>query len=175
MRKFVTPFLVLLFLGSLPVLGASKQLQLTGRISTVGHAPFVKTAMHTSERTTYLITGPLQMELKNLQGATVKVNGKTSFTDAFYKLTLLEVQSYEILAVNKGAKPWVGVVYKDIDLYLQTESGKKIRLTGTFAPTLVNLCGAKVWVTGNTRLNLFFKRTLAPDAFGIIRRPTIQP
>lgn len=172
MRKqlLFTLFLLVSFsLICIPGLSASKSKQLTGRISYVGHWPFIKTVLHTPEPKTYLVAGPMQPELDNLRGATVKVKGITTFTEAFYKLTVLEVQEYEILNVA-GGKPWVGILGNDGEIYLNLGVKKRLTLDGSLTTELSKQVGAKAWVTGKMSRKGLFKKVLKVDAFGIIRR-----
>ncbi|HYH04928.1 MAG TPA: hypothetical protein VEC37_17690 [Bacillota bacterium] len=170
-KQQLIPLLLLLSLAliCIPSLGASKTKLLTGRISVVGHWPFIKTVIHTSEPKSYLVAGPLQPELDNLRGATVQVKGIPTFTEAFYKLTVLEVQEYEILNVTKGGKPWVGILKSDGDICLELTDKKRLVLDGTLTADLLKQTGAKVWVTGKMGRKGLFKKVLQVDAFGVIR------
>ena len=173
MRKQLLFPLFLLFSFSLiciPGLSALKTKQLTGRISYVGHWPYIKTVLHTPEPKTYLVAGPLQTELDNLRGATVKVKGITTCTEAMYKLTVLEVQEYEILNVARGGKPWVGILGNDGEIYLDLGAKKRLTLDGSLTVELSKQVGAKAWVTGKMSRKGLFKKVLKVDAFGIIRR-----
>jgi hypothetical protein len=172
-KLMIIPLLLFFTLCASYAVGSTEPLDLTGRVSVVGYTPYVKTALHTPGPKTFLIAGRWLTEFNNLRGATVKVKGQITNTEAFYKLPLLDVAEYQILAVNNGLKdnkPWVGTLNGDTTLYLTTNSGKTFELDGPLASALANQSGAKVWITGSTHYNGFFAhKAITPDAFGIIR------
>jgi hypothetical protein len=175
MRKLIIliPLLLCFTLCAPCVVGSTEPVDLTGRISVVGHIPHVKTALHTPGPKTYLIAGRWLAELNNLRGATVKVKGQITNTETLYKLPLIDIAEYQILTVDNGLenkKPWVGTLNGDTKLYLTTNSGKTFELDGPLAATLDDQSGAKVWITGSARYSGFFTRkVITLDAFGIIR------
>ncbi|HYH04057.1 MAG TPA: hypothetical protein VEC37_13220, partial [Bacillota bacterium] len=156
-RKILTiSSLILVFLMTFQVNCADHLLQLTGKVTTIGHVPFVKTVIQSvgEPRTFYIIQGDMLPELKNLQGATLKVRGKVSGTDPEYQAKTLDVINYQVLAIGEGQnakKPWVGILNSQNSLYLQTESGKPILLKGPLVTTLRQYDGAKLWLSGASR------------------------
>jgi hypothetical protein len=174
MRKLLlTPLLIWVTLCLAPVGDAVQPLELTGRVAMVGHAPHIKTVLHTPEPQTYLIAGRWLTELNNLRGATVKVRGQITNPKGLYQLPLLDIATYQILTVDKGLqdiKPWVGTLNGETTLFLTTAAGKTFELAGPLAATLNNQIGAKVWITGSCRYKgLSFRKIIIPDAYGIIR------
>lgn len=169
--------LILVFLMSFQTNCANNLLQITGKVTTIGHVPFVKTVLLSSaeSQTFYIIQGVMLPELKNLQGATVKVQGKVSGTDAEYQMKILDILNYQVLTIGEGQNaktPWVGILTNQNSLYLLTENGKQVFLEGPLVTSLRQYEGAKLWLTGTSRTSgfLFWKKTLLrPYAFGIIR------
>lgn len=159
----------------IPFFCFSSQLQLIGTINAIGSSPFVKTALYTSQSQRYVISGPFETELKNLQGTTVKVKGRLNGTDIRNQLPIFEVTEYKLLTVGEGANartPWVGILSGHNPLYLQTEDGKQIFLKGPLVSILSKYRGSKLWLTGPKHSSGFFfwKKTFVnPTAFGIIR------
>lgn len=173
--------LVFISLVLLPIMAfstycAAQNVQITGKVAAIGHAPFVKMALQGgTPRTLYVITGSLLEEIKNLQGVTLKVKGAVTGDDPRYQAKTLEISEYQIIAVGEGENrqiPWVGILTGDSTLQLQTESGKLIALEGPLVATLTAQRGSKVWLTGTIRSTgfCFWKsRVLNPSAFGVIR------
>jgi hypothetical protein len=169
MRKFNPIAIVLcIFLFSLSASGASFK-SYTGKIETTRKGSFVKTVFTTSKSVTYLLSGSLLPELKNLQGAKVKIKGVPTYTEAYYKLQVLEIKEYQILTLSNGKKPWVGVIDGATDLCLRTEKGKEYSLDGPLLSILALERGTKIWLTGKTHKKGFFKKVIQPDAYGILR------
>ena len=181
MRKTILTIssLILVILMAFQTNCANNLLQVTGKVTTVGHVPFVKTVLQSGAepRTFYVIQGVMLPELKNLQGATVKVQGIVSGTDAEYQAKILDILNYQVLTIGEGPNvktPWVGILTNQNSMYLQTENGKQVFLEGPLVTTLRQYEGAKLWLTGTSRTSgfLFWKKNLLrPDAFGIIRPP----
>jgi hypothetical protein len=174
MRKLlIITLLFSLTFTALRVAKATDLLELTGRISPVGPAPYTKTALHTPGPQTYLVDGRWLPELNNLRGATVKVKGRVIATDPSYQLPRLEITEYQLLAIDNGSKtikPWVGTINGETTLFLTTSAGKTFELKGPLAATLGDQIGAKVWIIGSTHHNGFFgRKVIVPDAYGIIR------
>jgi hypothetical protein len=141
----------------------------TGKITTTGKTTVPKPVLTISDSVSYLLAGRLLPELKNLQGATVKVKGVPTYMEAYYRLQVLTIKEYRILSLSNGRKPWVGIIDGETDIYLRTAKGKTYPLTGSLVSILALEKGAKVWVTGTAHRSGFFKKIIQPDAYGILR------
>jgi hypothetical protein len=141
----------------------------TGKITTTGKTTVPKPVLATFKSVSYLLAGPLLPELKNLQGATVKIKGVPTYMEAYYRLQVLEIKEYQILSLANGRRPWVGVIGGETNLCLRTGKGKEYPLTGSLVPILTLEKGNKVWLTGTARRSGFFKKVIQPDAYGILR------
>jgi hypothetical protein len=141
----------------------------TGKISFTGKTTVPKPVLTISGSVSYLLSGLLLPELKNLQGATVKIKGVPTYMEAYYQLQVLQIKEYQILTLANGRKPWVGVIDGETELFLRTGKGKEYPLTGSLVPILTLEKGAKIWLTGTARRSGFFKKIIQPDAYGILR------
>lgn len=177
-KKIVFLALILFSFITLPIFGANNCIQVTGKVTMVGNEPFTQIAIQATSgpRGFYIATGPLVAELKNLQGATLKVQGRVTGDEPVYKAKLLEVSAYRVAAVGEGPNvklPWVGTLAGN-PLRLETENRQILALEGPLVTTLSRYVGAKLWLTGTSRSTGMFWRkriTLRPDAYGIIRNP----
>lgn len=141
----------------------------TGKITTTGKTTVPKPVLTISDSVSYLLAGRLLPELKNLQGATIKVKGVPTYMEAYYRLQVLTIKEYRIMSLSNGRKPWVGIIDGETDIYLRTEKGKTYPLTGSLVSILALEKGAKVWVTGTAHRSGFLKKIIQPDAYGILR------
>ncbi len=129
---------------------------LVGTVRVAGSTPFPQVLLHPEEDGPEVeIQGAYRSELRNLQGARVRVTGRLGAGN------VLNASGYEILEIG-GQKPLVGLLLVEGETtLLRTGPGEPVTLRG--APEeLRALAGDKVWViTG---------RDGGVQAYGLIRR-----
>lgn len=148
---------------------------ISGKISLIGNTPFTDLVIADNNQK-FLLNGSnlIKEELKNLQGATVRLTGTKTNTKSFYGFPEFEVKSYELLWVgenNSRKKPWVGfiVIEKKI-VYFKSLKGKLFNLGGPAKSNLENYPHAKLWITGTLKRAFWMRSTIIPDGFGIINK-----
>jgi len=169
--------LVLLFLFCVtqiaPVLpGLTQSKLITGRLHVVGNEPFTRLVCRKKSGGSYIIEGELLGELRNLQGAIVRLEGEEAGKAPEYGISILIVKNYRVLSIN-GKNPLIGVLALEDDrLFLIAEDGKIYILTGNLHNKLKDSTGAKVWVNGKVKGSLFSWITkrykLSITSFGVI-------
>lgn len=174
-KKYILLISILVF-SVTPNGFSSKSNSYTGKISNIGSAPFVKLILVTPTQLKYSITGNTEIleELKNLQGATVLLEGIETSDKTIYGFPEIKAETYRLLFIGEGENrrtPWVGILMKKKgQLYLKTFD-KMYLLTGSIVTLLEPNLQAKIWVTGTLKRNWFWKpATINIDAYQIIRK-----
>jgi hypothetical protein len=133
---------------------------MTGRIVTSGLATEPVTTLQVEGGPATRMLGPLEPELRRLNGAAVWVAGAPASGGARPSFT---VSRYEIVSID-GAKPAVGVVTtRDGTTWLAGDDTVKL---ASVPAALEARQGAKVWVVGRRS-----GAELIVQSYGIIREP----
>lgn len=137
----------------------------TGRVAITGSAPFPLTTLMVEDGPAYRLMGDLEPELRNLAGATVRVEGTPVQGIAAGRLPgpAFEVQAYEIVAID-GQRPQVGTLAARNGVWW-LEGADRIRLAAV-PEGLREQEGAKVWIVGRQA-----DGSLQIQSYGIIREP----
>ncbi len=113
------------------------------------------------------------LELWQLQGMIVGVNGRVLGDNIVEELPMLEVEDYDIIATPSGVRPIVGYVGADDleSITLFTIDGQYYHIEGDSKLDFSYLDGAKVWVVGSISLSVYEpnERWLDVEEFGLIR------
>jgi hypothetical protein len=175
MKKQIPVLCLLLLFLTLPVSGVSPTVRITGKVSAMGHVPFLQTVIQPKgSPAKYVLSGALLPELRRLQGATVAIDGLIIGTKPKYPIKKLAVKHYTVLMIDEGKNakiPWVGLIGGEDDLFIQTDI-ERLYLEGPLVATLSKHKGAKLWLTGTCHCVGFLiwrKAFLHPDAYGVIR------
>lgn len=144
---------------------------ISGQIYMVGNEPFTKLVCKT-DTGQYLLTGDLVAELKQFQGFEVKLSGEVKSPKAEFEVREYQLLIYDQNVVLKDA--WVGIIRMRIDnLYLETTSGRRYKLSGKLLPELKRYTQHKLWITGILSKKWFFGNTvLTVDSYGVIQSNT---
>lgn len=150
------------------------QFAFTGKIAAIGHVPFVETLVVNDSGEKYVLgKNEIALELKHLQGATVKIFGTRTGKTTIYGPELMPTY-YQIQWIGEGKnrqRPWTGLIrIKQNQVFLEEPKGKRFELEGPAALELTKFPGAKVWVTGSLHRKRFWgKAVITTGTFGIIR------
>jgi len=134
---------------------------LTGRVVAGGVAADPRTTLQVEGGRPTTLTGPLELELRRLNSATVWVAGAPG---AAAPNATFAVSRYEIVSID-GAKPIVGTLAsRDGAMWVVTGSDT-VKLAPT-TPEMRAKVGAKVWIVGRRA-----GAEMTPQSFGVIRDP----
>jgi hypothetical protein len=107
------------------------------------------------------LTGPLELELRRLNSATVWVAGAPG---AAAPNATFAVSRYEIVSID-GAKPIVGTLASRDGAIWIVAGSDTVKLAPT-TPEMRAKVGAKVWIVGRRA-----GAEMTPQSFGVIRDP----
>jgi len=133
---------------------------MVGRITTGGLAAEPVTSIQVEGRAAVTLLGPLEPELRRLNGATVSVAGAPAAGGRGGAFT---VSRYDIVAID-GARPSVGTIVARGNETLLV-ANDTVRLAGAPAD-LRSKAGAKVWIVGRRA-----GADLTVQSYGVIREP----
>jgi len=144
---------------------------LTGKLSLIGNEPFTRlVCQNKTER--YMLAGEYLHELKNLQGATVKLSGSKTKEKSPYEMFIFKVTNYELLYVGEGnskLKPLIGYLeLKEQQLYFKTMEHKTYLVKGATTEHLKEYPGMKMWIAGKIGWTWWDKWSITPEAFNVI-------
>jgi len=132
---------------------------MVGEVVAGGVAENPTTSLRVEGRGPVTLVGPLEAELRRLNGATVTVAGglAASPPNAF------SVSRYEIVSVD-GARPFVGTLFSRAgELWL---AGPDTLRLASVPSALQSKSGTKVWIVGRRSGN-----ELTVQSYGILREP----
>lgn len=138
MRSVVAALGIALLAG-----GCAAQQPLRGRVAVTSMGPRPLTTLVTDSTSPMVLEGPLEPELRQVNGAYVEVQGKRTETPPHGGI---EVEHYVILEIE-GEEPYVGRL-DSTGTQLTTEDGSLLRLVGLPRPIHG---AARIWVIGNRR------------------------
>lgn len=155
---------------TLSILGQS--LTITGSLHMIGNEPFTRLVCNGASGRTYVLQGEILAELKNLQGATVELEGGEKGRTPDYQLPIFLVTGYRVLLIN-GREPLIGLLcQKEGRVLLRTENGRIYTLSSGFGEKMQEAIGTKVWVCGEVKGSCFSWLTkryqLSVTSFGVI-------
>lgn len=133
---------------------------LAGRIELTGSEPTVAVTLILGSGESVELRGPLELELRNLAGASVQVTGQRA---AGSPRPGFEASAYQVLSID-GQRPNVGVVVRRGE-FVWLEGTDTLRLSPV-PPLLASRIGAKVWVVGRRVAG-----AMQVLSFGVIREP----
>jgi hypothetical protein len=130
--------------------------------------------LRTYERGDFVIRpSGIGLELWTLEGMIVGIDGRLLSDNISYDLPMLEVATYDIIALPTGERPIVGWVYAyDLEyISLRTLGGELYYIEGDSKLDFSHLDGAKVWVVGGISPSLAEPREhwIDVEEYGLIR------
>lgn len=138
MRSVIAALGIALLVG-----GCAAQQPLRGHVSVTSMGPRPLTTLVTDSTSPIVLEGPLEPELRQVNGAYVEVQGKQTETPPHGGI---EVEHYVILEIE-GEQPYVGRL-DSTGTQLTVEDGSTLRLVGLPQPIQG---AARIWVIGDRR------------------------
>ena len=172
--------LAILLAALVPACGAVKgrghddgSVEIEGTVSARGRAELGVAYLEATDGKVYILQqSNAAYEVRTLDGMDVRLRAIV-LPETLRDMPILEVRSYELLALPTGERPIVGFIYAyppDNIVYLVDKGGLIYHIGGDFRRTLMDYNGAKVWLAGDigfsaTRLH---ERGIDVRAYGII-------
>ncbi len=146
---------------------------ISGKISLIGNEPLTHLICQLkTER--YMLAGEYLSELKNLQGATVKLYGTKTKKKSPYGMFIFQVTEYDLLYIGEGSsklKPLIGFLeLNGKQIHFKTLEKRTYLVKGSTAEHLKEYVGMKLWLAGKTSWNWWNKWSITPEAFNIISK-----